>query len=75
MWKICTPEHEIILWDDEESERCPLCRANMLILDLFRQACWLAEAGNYDHMDLYQEAQAYLIDHGLIRAEECVRGA
>lgn len=48
-------------------------REQDLILDLFAQVCQRQTDDKYDHMFIsaYEEAQKYLIDHGIIEQEEC----
>ena len=43
-----------------------------LILDLFVQGCKMP-SGKYNHcfLSAYEEAQRYLIERGIIKAEDC----
>jgi len=60
----------------EEKEE--FTREQELIFNLFAQAC--EETGSdgeakYDHycMSAYEQAQAYLIEEGIIKEEDCIR--
>lgn len=56
-----------------------IIEARDLVMDLFRQACWVtppsSDRAGYDHqfMGTYEEAQRYLLEVGMITPEECLR--
>lgn len=52
-----------------------LTKANEMILCLFDQSAYDTQDSKYDHMCIstYESAQEYLIERGLIKAEECSR--
>jgi len=79
MWQTCSKNHELIQFDVIAGQGdCPLCRANELIRKIFWRECWT----RYDHVDgikryhhgfvsVYEDAQRYLLEAGLIKAEDC----
>ncbi len=73
MWAECSENHALIKFfcaPFTEAD-CPLCRANELILDMFEAHCLGEEGYRHHGCQADEEAQRYLLDAGLIRAEEC----
>ena len=60
-----------------ENEMIPtkkeIIESDELLADVFSQACWLEYKGKYCHsyISSYERAQAYLVNKGIIKEEEC----